>query len=259
MSFWAKIRASVVGFSDYPELIRSRFGRAFGYLALWLLIVVCVAGVIDVSRSLSVARDLQVAFTRAPDFGIRSGEIYFAEKMPYTLDLGGGATLIVDTNAAGDAALRQLPGDGILVTKNHIYQKQGTRVNDTDLSPLRTSGLSLSRADVVRFIGAWPWLVGFYEVLRYAWNLVAKLIAGLIFGLIGLAVAGGVIGFEGTLTAGLYALTLPALIDILVPRSFYASGFLLWLVYWGLGIAYTLLGVQAARRAKEQEPPAIPT
>lgn len=253
MTFWRKIIASMTGSAAYPELIRTGTGRAMGYLALWLLLVVALAGMGSVGRSLQPARALQVAMVRLPDFGLRGGEVYFEGQMPYKVDMGDDGVFIVDTGASGADQLKDY-SRGILVTKNHVYQKSSGGVEDTDLSPLRTANFSVSRSDLIRYAGYWPGFVAFFQVFRYAWNLAAKLLAALILGLIGLAAGRQVIGFEGTFTAALYALTLPAAIDILAPRPFPNSGWLITLVYWGLGIAFTWGGVKAARHAAAGPP-----
>lgn len=256
MSYLQRLRASVLGFAGYVQLLRNPSGP-LGYYALTLLVILAVAAGISTVQAKATLAEAAQAVAAAPDFGFRNGQVEFAGEQPFRwVDPQKGTVIIIDTTGqTKPEAIRNAPAGSILITRTHVYEQKGTRWRETDLSPIP---FSFDKSMVVGLLQGLHWFVPLGYLLLYPVQLGSKALGAVVLALIAM-IAGGVGGkkpsFELGWKAGLYALTLPTAIQWLVP---WYQGTVWRLVFWGIAATYTVLGVRAYLQAEAEptDPPA---
>lgn len=241
MSFISRFKDATIGFSGYPRLAREKSG-GFGYIALLLLVVMAISAwisTVQLSRAMATAIPQLEA---APDFALANGQLRFDGPMPYRV----ADSVVIDTTGKTTEADIRTEGAGhILLTADTMYQVQGAgQVRSTDL---RQMPYSVNKQDLLSFMPSLPRFVPFLYVLLYVGQLGFKALDAIILG--GIAVLSGRItgrrvSFDLGFKLGLYAMTLPIIIQWIWPsfHTFSMAGFGIW---WGLAAVYLLMGLRA--------------
>lgn len=258
VSFLERFKDATIGFSGYPRLARDK-ASGFGFMAFILflaLTVSCIITTVNMRRELAFAVD-QLA--TAPNFGIRNGEVYFDGPMPYRIEEKDSKTLIiVDTTGKTTADALRGYSNGMLITRDKVHQVQSLgRVQTTDLKQLP---FTFSKADVMGFMESLWILVPVAYIFVYLFQLGFKAINACVLGLVGMLYGnarGRQVPFQLGFKLGLYAMTLPIIIQWIlpgfttIPRSAMGwSGFLGW---WGVSILYLIMGLEAHHRSSDDE------
>jgi hypothetical protein len=262
VSFFERLKESTIGFSGYRRLIRDRTG-GFGYVSLLLLIVLaisCLINTVKFKNELAVVAD-QVA--AAPDFGLQNGEVYFNGKMPYKITFPGDSTIIV-VDTTGQTKPDDLKGytQGILITKDKLYQVQLGRTQETDLTRLP---ITVTKADLVSAMRGMWWIVPVGFMFLYPFQLGFKALDAVVLAVIA-SLWGSVqrreVPFALGYKVGLYAMSLPIIMQWVVPNYSVnplnwpvgAAGFFAW---WAVAIIYLIYGLQSYFRPQDEEPDAF--
>lgn len=253
MNLLDRFVASITGPAGFARLARDRHS-GFDYLAVWLLILVFIAGTRTVLNTRGDFREAAGTLAAGPDFGLRGGEAYFAGDMPYEVVDDGRLRIVVDTTGATGPEVLAQRAEGLLVTRHKLYQKQAYRgVQEVDL---RAVPVTVTRDDIVGLVRNLHWFViagyGFF----YAYSLGAKAVAAVVLALFGLlygAIAKRQVTFGLGWKLGCYALTVPVALQLVVPYFPYR-----WWVYWGVALLYLFLGLGAATKPPAAETGTVP-
>jgi hypothetical protein len=255
--FFERLKESTIGFSGYPRLARDR-ASGFGYLALLLLIVLALSAMTNTVKAKNDLSAVANQLAAGPDFGLRSGEVYYNGPMPARFgDEAGGAMVIIDTTGkTGPEALKGY-SQGVLVTKNRLYQVQAGRTQFTDLAGLP---ISFTKADVVGLLRGLWFVVPIGYLFIYPFQLGFKALDAVILGLIALiwgSVTRRAVPFSLGFKVGLYAMSLPIIMQWVIPsystmpwnKPYGGLGFVAW---WAVAIIYLIYGLQAHFRYQDQ-------
>lgn len=256
LSFFERLKESTIGFSGYPRLARDKAG-GFGYLAVLLLIAVAISGLINtihMRNSLAVAANSLAA---APDFGLKNGEVYYNGPMPARFG-DQNNMIIVDTTGQTTPAALNSYAQGILITKDHLYQKQSMgRSQDI---PLSTLPWTFSKADMVGIMRNLWKAVPFVYIFIYLFQLGFKAIDAVLLGLVGMiwgSAKGRSVPFELGFKLGLYAMTIPIILQWVVPIfstvPFTLVGIAGFFAWWGIAIVYLIGGLAAHYKSLDEE------
>lgn len=246
MSFVSKLQDATIGFSGYPRLLRDRSG-GFGYMALLLFIVLSISAVVS---TVTAKRDLEYWASRVasgPDFAFENGELRFEGPMPHRIE-EGVVLIVVDTTGRTGPEVLSGRAAGILFTKDKVYQVGFFgQVQETDLKQM-PAPVNLEKEHVVELMRSAYVIVPFAYIFIYIGQLVFKAADAMVLGYIAsslMARAGRRIPFEVGFKAGLYAMSLPILIQwfYLGFTTLTPFGFITW---WSLAVFYLVMGLRAA-------------
>lgn len=257
MSFLERFKDATIGFSGYPRLARDR-ASGFGYLALLLFLILTISAMITTTQWRREMAFAAQELAKAPDFGVTNGEVYFEGPMPYRVeDPTSRALIIVDTTGQTTPDVLTGSNNGILVTRDKLYQMHpGGRLQTQDLKQLP---VSFNKQDVANFLESiWVFVpVGY--VFVYLFQLGFKALDAVILGLIGMLALNGSnrkVPFQLSFKLGLYAMTLPIIIQWIVPGfttiPFLPGGLTGFVVWWGLSILFVTMGLRAHYRSQDE-------
>jgi hypothetical protein len=253
-----KFKDATIGFSGYARLLKAK-SSGFGYIALVLLVVITVFGIRTTVEAKHRFADAAQSLAAGPDFALQNGEVKYTGAMPYRIDQGNGAFIIVDTTGQTTAnVLKNAAPGSVLITKNTLYQVPASGPMQT--IDLRQIPISVTKQDIMRAINSMWIVVAFSCLLVYAFQLGTKALDACILALVAMAYGSSrkrTVPFETGFKAGLYAMTISILIQWLWPAftTFSWRGFFIW---WGISIIYVIFGMRASFDSPE-EGPEIPT
>jgi hypothetical protein len=256
VSFIARFKDAVIGFSGYPRLARDKAG-GFGYIAILLLIVLTLSGTVNTVKFGRLMTEASRQLEKGPDFALKNGEVRFDGPMPYRVTQDGAAIIIDTTGKTTVDDIRKAGPGSMLITKDTVYQVQGSgSVRSNDLHSIPAE---LTRQDVLALLPRLPRLVPVGYVLLYMGQLGGKALDAVVLALVALLygrVTGRRTSFDLGYKLGLYAVSLPILIQW-IPWPWWrfttlsVIGFTIW---WGLAILYLLMGLRACHNSSEAAP-----
>lgn len=255
VSFLEKLKDATIGFSGYPRLIRDPRG-GFGFVAILLAILLAINAYINMVQMRRVTAELAREVQNWPDFGVQGGQFYFEGPMPYRTTMPDGTLLVIDTT--GETTPDDLAGQtAMLVTREKGYMLQpGARTREFDFA-LLTNGVT--RQDLLAFLTSRPERVlSFAYLFLYLFQLVFKALDAAVLALVALLYASMVgrrLTFEQGFKAGLYAMTLPMIIQWIWPNfhTWTTAGFTIW---WSIATIYLIFGLRAYWASESPEGPA---
>lgn len=256
LSFVERLVAATAGFNGYARLGRNPAG-GFGFMALILLIAMTISCVWTTVQSTRGLGEVATEMAKAPDFAFRNGQVEFSGQMPFVIDDGEGTLVIIDTT--GQTGPEALEGrlNGILLTKNVLYQVQGGRFQETDLSAFP---FTFTKDTMIGFVQKlWVFIpigYAFWFLLQLGFKALDAVILGVV-GLIYGGITGKKVDFGLGFKLGLYAMTIPIALQFIIPRfsvnpfnpPIGTVGFLGW---WAIAIIYLIFGLQAYFRTPEE-------
>ncbi|HWI50792.1 MAG TPA: DUF1189 domain-containing protein [Symbiobacteriaceae bacterium] len=249
MTFIERIKAATIGFNGYARLGRDNAG-GFGFMAFILFVamtVSCIWNTVDFVRGIGNSAD---EMAQIPDFTFSNGQVEFKEKMPYVIDEGGTIIIVDTTGQTGPGALSG-HANGMLITKTRLYQVQpGRGMRETDLS---TIPFTLTKNSIIGFVQKMWIAIPVGYVFMFLFQLGFKALDACILGLVGLiygSSTGKQVDFGLAFKLGLYAITIPTLLQWIIPGFSTipftsTTGTLGFLGWWALAIIYLIFGLQA--------------
>jgi hypothetical protein len=252
LRFHERFKDATIGFSGYARLLKEP-ENGFSYMAVLLLIVLSISCVIMTNNVRLALVDLRPRLAGAPDFSLVNGEVHYNGKMPFEVkDTNGNAVLILDTT--GQTTIESLAGkkNVTLIGRDYMYQVSVTgKGTTTNFQQPGLNQVSVTKQGVQAFIDKdLQWLTPVVYLFVYGFQLGAKALDALILALVALIAAtayGHKIPLATGYTLGLYAISLPTLIQWVWPgfSTITFTGFVIW---WGLAIIYTVMGLRASFR-----------
>lgn len=244
MGFLARLKDATIGFSGYSRLLREG-STGFGYLALLLLVVLILSAIVTRTQVQGLAGQVAESLARLPDFRFESGQFSFDGPMPYRLEDASVLVIFDTTGKTPATALEGAPPGSLLVTQSSIFMMgPASAVQSYDFSRYP---MEFDRDRLVAVLSNLHTFVPFFYGGLYLLQLAFKSLDGLL--LAGLAVSygrseGRTITFDFGFKAGLYAMSMPILIQWILPgfSTFTLPGFAVW---WGLATLYLIGGLRA--------------
>jgi len=249
LSFLERIQAATLGFNGYARLGRDN-ASGFGFMAVILLIAMtisCIWSTIQFTRGMGAASD---ELAGIPDFTFSNGQVEFKEQMPYQVKTDDTLIVIDTTGQTGPEVLNGYRS-GMLITRDRLYQIQPTGgIQEVDLS---TIPFTLSKDSVIGFIQKLWIFIPIGYLFMYAFQLGFKALDACILGLVGLiygSSTGRRVDFGLGFKLGLYAVTIPTLLQWIIPGwstvpFSSAKGTMGFLGWWAIAILYLIMGLQA--------------
>ncbi len=217
-NFFQRLFYSITDFTFYQDVVKETIGKAIGYLFLFSLLISLLASIkptIDFTNGLNGFS--QVFQAEVPDFSFRNGELSIETDEPIIFN-EGGQIIIIDTSGQYDESILNQYESGVVVTKNYAVNKENAvKTERIDFGELRE--LSFTKSQVAGFI---PYFK-YFSIAIVLWfiisTIIGKLIGALVVSLLGLiinAVMKTTLIYSEIFRAGVYAMTLPSLLKVLV-------------------------------------------
>jgi hypothetical protein len=236
MGFLGRLKDATIGFSGYARLGRSRW--AFGFMSVILVISVAVG----VARwTLDAQAYGQIAareMATGPDWGLVDGEFHYEGAMPAFPAEG----VVVDTTGTYKPEQLQGAPQGVLITKDRIYNWNSPRMQVIELSEVP---FNFTRADMSKLMQQLYVFVPLLGVMVFLFQLGFKALDAVILAWIGqMAVKenGRPVPFGQAYQIALYAMTIPIILQWVFGLSSFGRGFVVW---WAVAIIYTIGGLRA--------------
>lgn len=247
MNFFLQMRESVIDFKYYRSIKDNRFSRSFVYLLLLFLIIYFISGTRTmIATRLGIDELVTELNTNMPEFSLQDGEFSFAGEMPYFISSSTSEAFVIDTTGQVDESVLKDVSSGMLITKDKVYVKR-SEIETREFSLSELKGVNITKADVLEFLPKLSWIVLIFIAFGFIFALGWKLLNAVILALLGLAansVFKGRLKFNNLMNIGIYALTLPMLLQLAVDLYGYPlPGF--GYVYWIISILYVVLAVKS--------------
>ncbi|MFZ5352482.1 MAG: DUF1189 domain-containing protein [Bacillota bacterium] len=261
MNFFRQMKDSVTDFRFYKGIKENRFGKTF----LYLLILFLIIHSINTVQNYIIARNLLEMMSvelneRVPEFQVIEGQLNFEGDMPYYILNEQGQVFVVDTTGQLDKNALEDAFSGMLFTKDRIYIKNQFQYTDVSYTDMGLS--SYTKKDLVDMLPGLSSLVLVFMIIGFVFAIGIKLLQAVLLGLVGLIFGAAYnveLKFKHTFNFGVYALTLPMLLQI----AYDLSGYTLppvWivplftLIYWGVALVYMAMAVKYYKNSLLNEP-----
>lgn len=252
IGFFKKLANSVININLYPQMLRQGFGKAVLYLFLFSLIFGTLNSVI---LGFQLNRDIGNLVTQIkddiPEFTFKNGELDVNEPMPITYTEPDNTIIIIDTTGGTEPDILDEYESATLVLRDKIINKKNP-VETRVFSFQDFKGMSFNKNDVVNLLPYLKWFSVIAGILMWLAFFIGKFFSALLLSIISLIISKirkTKLSFGQLYSLGIYSLTLPVLIDILL-NLFYLD--LPNLIYYMIAIIYSWLVINRVKRqAKE--------
>ena len=235
----------------FAKVARQRLRRTFVYLFLLVVISVASTTTLWMFKLRDAVRWLEPHLDEIPTIRIRDGVASADVEQPWVKRLGkddDGSEVVAIIDTTGTLKDFEPNQIGVFLKKREIVVKnqQQTRVVPLSKFPDTTIGPEIVRGWVKQAMRRAPFYIA---ALLGVWYLFAKTMQALLLVLAALIGARSM-RFGQLFTVAVYAMTPAVILDSALPFvKLHVPMF--WVVYWGLGITYAILG---ARRASAPPP-----
>ncbi|KNZ68576.1 hypothetical protein Tfer_2828 [Thermincola ferriacetica] len=244
MGFIEQFKGSIIDWTFYREVAFQKTSKTIKYLLVLFSILFIITGI---KSAIGLNSDLQQFISdfkkKVPDFKLADGEFRFNAKQPYYLEGENNSVLVVDTTGATREDVLDKYSDGVFITKTKIYLKQQYQVRQINLKDYKE--ITLTKDKVLAFLPSLKWLIIIIGIVGYIVSLVGKLLSGVFLAMIGMFVNNaqkGPLQFGQAWNVGIYALTLPLLLEALV-KLVYPQFPYFFLIYYAIAIFYVVKAV----------------
>ncbi|MFD1739436.1 DUF1189 domain-containing protein [Bacillus salitolerans] len=258
ISFFKKLGYSTTKPSLLPTMAREGAGRAILYLLLLSLTLGLISGVFQsVRASLDFNRFLQDVSDDLPHFVLENGELEIEGDEPLIFEEDPNSVFIIDdTGTYTRDNVNDLLSDYgtvTLLTKYEFISAKPFETREFRFSDLGDA-LYLNKQMVLDFLPVLSFLPILLGIGVVFWFFIRKLIMGLIYALVGLIVSAIFkkgYSFGTMYSMGLYAITLPTIIDILLMMI---GINLTWFVYLAIVVVYFVFAMKNNDTILEEDP-----
>lgn len=241
MGFFQKLKNSTYNFKAYKVFLAQSAGKAVLYIFLLCLIFTSIANVKTLIVANSELNSLEDSLKKDfPNMEVKAGKLSVKAEQPIKY-IDNDFIFIIDTSGKADTSQLGNYPKGLIVTEDEIIYKE----NDYKTETIRMSqipNMTLDANTASHFIKLCK-TIGFALIIIFGplLSFVGKLISAvIIFGLGGLALSAIMnvkLTYGECVKLGLYAVTVPYLIDILLDLiGLSIPGFTL--IYYILGLVY---------------------
>jgi hypothetical protein len=217
VNFFVRVRESITDFGAYKRFAAEPFNKAFGYLALLVLVLGLPFLIYTATRFHSGINKAADLFRQScPDFTFENGELTVHAAMPIIIQ-DGDSYMVVDTTGGTDEGVLEDYESGMFLSQTRAVIKQNRyETREVDLSQLKE--LTVTKADVEEWLPGLKAFSVFIVVFGLVYMLSAKLLGAVIMGLICLLLATvqkAELTYGSSIAISIYALTLPTVFQTL--------------------------------------------
>lgn len=244
--FFKKLYYSIVNFKSYPNMVREGVGKAFLYLLLFTLIFGTISGFI-VGKNVTSGINMFISQLdeNTPDFRLANGHLEVEGNMPIVLEElpNNQALYIIDTTGQTQADILDNYQTGMLILEDRAIVKQ---------NPVQTSvydfkefvGADLTKDDLMNMMPFFKSFGLIFGFLTFLFFYLVKMFHALLLAVIGLLIAAiqsKNLSFGKQYSLGIYVLTLPVLLDIII--SLFGYNFP-WYLFYLVGLIYMWFAIR---------------
>ena len=254
MSFFQRIFKSITNFEFYTYILKESLGRAFLYLVLLSLLLGAIGliqPIIGVNEGINLA--IQYFQADVPEFTFANGELDVQGEMPIIMG-EEESVFIIDTSGQLDATVLDDYESGVFISRYEMISKEnGFETRRINFSQLRE--LSFTKSDVERWLPHLRWIHLIVMIFGLAGAILAKLISTLFISLLGLivnAVKKAGLSYKDIYKLGIYAITLPAIIKLIIGQMPFEIPFFS-VIYYGVVVFYLWKAMDEIKVQKEEK------
>ncbi len=243
MSFVEQLKASINDISSYSQFAYQKVGKTLKYLFLIFSILYLITGGVAAKGLYNSVDQYAVEIQhKVPDFKMVNGELEFSGKQPYTIHGQGDAIFVVDTTGQTQQDVLDKYMDGVLILKDKAFIKQQNQIREVTFQ----KNWNFNRNQVAGFIRAFKVPIVIISFLfGFLVQFIGKLLSAVFLAFVGMFINSaqkGKLKFGQLWNVGVYALTLPMIIDAVVSLTYPIPGFVV--IYFVVGMIYAVKGVQ---------------
>lgn len=252
MSFFSKLKNSIINPKAYNDFFKESTSRAVVYLLLLCLIFGGISAIRDAyDFNKGVILMLNVFTEKMPNFTLKNGELSVDGQMPIIINEGQEPVVIIDTTGKTKETILDKYNSGIYISKTKFIQKKNpVQKTETDFASLKT--LTITKAEVESWISiakiANILIVIFGPIFFFAFKFIAAFIVSLL-GLLVNAFCKAKVNFAGIYKLSIYALTFSIILKVFFAVIAIEVPYF-WILYYGIPLIY--LGVGLNSISKEQ-------
>ncbi|RKD25990.1 hypothetical protein BEP19_03430 [Ammoniphilus oxalaticus] len=216
MGFFQQVKFSIVNIKKYEQLSTQRFSKIFLYLVI-LSIIAWFLSFASLYQTLN--KEIKIFKEQIPDFTFHEGHLEVAGPMPIILHKDLTSIVMVDTSGSTQKEHLNSFRSGALILSDRVINKESEhRFEEFHFS--RFSSLSLTKDTVMSWL---PYVNVIYlllGVIIFLFTFFAYLVNAFWISLVGLLfrlILKVNITFSTIYKFSIYALTLPILLDRLLP------------------------------------------
>ena len=248
MGFGRKFINSLYNFKAYNVFFNQSIGKGILYL---FLLCICLSTIGNIFTAFS----LNTAFNEAqdavdndiPDFSFSNGQLNVDGDMPIILD-EGQTLFYIDTKNDVDSSVLDKYTSGIILTKDKMIQKQNTaQIQTFDLKQMQD--ISFNKADLspalksIKLLAIILMFI-FFPLGSFIGKLISSFVIMGLGGLIINAILNKNLKYTDCVKLGMYSLTIPIIIKLIVGIIGINISFF-FVLYYGIALLYLFLGMKA--------------
>lgn len=253
MNFFKKIWKAIAHLPSYRDFSRERFGRSFIYLFLFSTLFWLIS-FWGIARDINTAIDHlnEEVIRNVPDFTLEQGLLHVEADMPIILFKDVSSVVILDTTGQTGLEALEPYHSGALILESKVISKQDPyRVEEISFDLFRN--MVLTKEAVVAWIPYLKWVNAAIGGFYYFYFMAAHIINALWIALIGWIIHLTMkvkLPFDTVYKLAIYALTLPIILDVLLP---YIGIQLYGLFYYLIATVYVALALFEVTKEQASE------
>jgi hypothetical protein len=260
MGFFSQAKASFTDFESYRVIAFQRTGKTIKYLFLLFTLIFIIGGIkFSYDFNANLGDTTASIKDKTPEFSLANGELTVQGQQPMIFTGDNEVALIIDTTGKTDETELDKYSEGAFIAKDRVVTKQNLQTRTIKFADL--ANVSFDKQKLISYLPLFKWVLPIIGVVAYIFGITWVVITTIFLALIGLIVNSSVkakLEFGNIWNIGVYAFTLPWLLELLVNLSGLAIP-LFWFVKWGLAVFFLYKGIEAAnRQIIAYEPPLPP-
>ncbi len=257
--FWQQLQGSLGDAAAYRRVAAGGVGSMLGYLTV-LVGAATVAFTVQTQVLTSQTMENARPWVREhfPEIRITQGVASSPVPQPYTVWAKEGAGVFIDTTGATTSLDPNRYRQGMLLTRTELLFRKSPE-EERRYSLAKLNHVVLTAATVEQWLNIaqrWLWVVVGVALFIAWWIALAlKVLFWSLLALLVNAVAGRALRYEALFSLGVYALTVPFLLDLAKNLFGWRAGALGW-ASLGLYVGYLIWGILAQPKAADAPPSA---
>ena len=242
MNIFKKFVKSIMDFESYVYFYTTSMGKAI----LYLIFITLLVGTLTLIKPLSISKaTFRNFYTNVSDFSVQDGVFKAKGDMPMIIDNKANPTIVIDTTDNPDKSVVNKYASAVYVTKDTVAIK----INNLKLDDFKFSGLkslNFTKADLLENL----YVENFFYVMIVVVFLVIffldKLVDALIIAIIGTIfrnIRRVKIRFGGLYRIGVYTLTLPSIVKMILMNYAVNIPDYFTFIYFGIAAVYMFMAI----------------
>ncbi|MCT4607565.1 MAG: DUF1189 domain-containing protein [Marinisporobacter sp.] len=244
--FFSRVVKSISDFKFYRLVQKESLGKAFLYLLILSLLIGFIGTlppILDLNKISNQVVDYIKTNPDIPDFTFENGILEVAGDEPYIVELpeeNYNNIVVIDTKEQTDRSILDDYNAGVYITRDRIIMKK-SEIETKERSLSTFSFLTLTKENIQKLTSYIVLIAaGFLIIFSLIGDVMGKLVSTLLISILGLivnAVTKANIGYKDIYKLGIYAITLPAIIQLLLNMLSLNIPFFN-LIYYGIVMGY---------------------